>query len=87
MNGHYEPILLFFEVIILLSFRITISEEDGEFVFVRIDEWKQGSFHLFDLYKTTSQMASEMLVYEVEKVSRGAYKLEIDDRRKKFMMC
>lgn len=71
----------------MLSFRIIISEEDGDFVFVRIDEWKHGSWHLFDLYKTTSQMASEMLVYENEKVSRGVYKLEIDDRRKKFMMC
>jgi hypothetical protein len=70
----------------MLSFRITISKEDGEFVFVRIDEWKQGYWHLFDLYKTTSQMASSMLILEKEKVERGEFYLEIVDNREKFVM-
>ena len=70
----------------MLSFRITISKEDGEFVFVRIDEWKQGSWHLFDLYQTTSQMASSMLILEREKVERGEFYLEIVDNREKFVM-
>lgn len=70
----------------MLSFRITISKEDGEFVFVRIDEWKQGSWHLFDLYQTTSQNASSMLILEKEKVGRGEFYLEIVDNREKFVM-
>lgn len=73
-------------MIILLSFRITISKEDGGFVFVRIDEWKQGSWHLFNLYKTTSQMASSMLILEKEKVERGEFYLEIVDNRENFVM-
>ena len=73
-------------MIILLSFRITISKEDGEFVFVQIDEWKQGSWHLFDLFKTTSQNASSMLILEREKVKRGEFYLEVVDKREKFVM-
>lgn len=73
-------------MIILLSFRITISKEDDKFVFVRIDEWKHESWHLFDLYKTTSQMASEMLIYETEKARRGDFFLEVVDNREKFVM-
>ena len=70
----------------MLSFRITISKEDGVFVFVRIDEWKHGSWHLFDLYRTTSQMASSMLIYETEKARRGDFFLEVVDNREKFVM-
>ena len=40
----------------MLSFRIIISREDGEDVFVRIDEFKDGEYHFFDLYKTTAKM-------------------------------
>ena len=70
----------------MLSFRITISKEEGQFVFVRIDEWKHGSWHLFDLYKNTSQMASSMLIYETEKARRGDFFLEVVDNREKFVM-
>lgn len=77
--------LLFFGDI-MLSFRITISKEDGEFVFVRIDEWKQGYFYLFNLYRTTSKNASSMLILEREKVERGEFYLEIVDNREKFVM-
>ncbi len=70
----------------MLSFRITISKEDGNFVFVRIDELKDGEFHLFDLYKTTSQCASSMLILETEKARRGDFYLEIVDNREKFVM-
>ena len=70
----------------MLSFRITISKEDGEFVFVRIDEFKGGEYHFFDLYKTTSQMASSMLIYETEKARRGDFFLEVVDNREKFVL-
>lgn len=70
----------------MLSFRITISKEEGQFVFVRIDEWKHGSWYLFDLYRTTSQMASSMLIYETEKARRGDFFLEVVDNREKFVM-
>lgn len=70
----------------MLSFRITISKEDGEFVFVRIDEFKDGEYHFFDLYKTTSQGASSMLVLEREKARRGDFYLEIVDNREKFVI-
>ena len=33
----------------MLKFRITISKEDVEFVFVRIDEFKDGEYHFFEL--------------------------------------
>lgn len=71
---------------IMLSFRITISKEDGEFVWVRIDEFKEGEYHFFDLYKTTSQMASSMLIYETEKARRGDFFLEVIDNRERFVM-
>ena len=71
---------------IMLSFRITISKEDGEFVWVRIDEFKEGEYHLFDLYKTTTQMASSMLIYETEKARRGDFFLEVIDNRERFVM-
>lgn len=70
----------------MLSFRITISKEDGEFVWVRIDEFKEGKYHFFDLYKTTSQMASSMLIYETEKARRGDFFLEVIDNRERFVM-
>ena len=70
----------------MLSFRITISKEDGEFVFVRIDEFKEGEYHFFDLYKTTSQSASSMLILEREKARRGDFYLEVVDNREKFVM-
>lgn len=63
----------------MLSFRITISKEDGEFVFVRIDEFKDGEYHLFDLYRNTSQNASSMLILETEKARRGDFYLEVVD--------
>ena len=70
----------------MLSFRITISKEAGEFVWVRIDEFKEGEYHFFDLYKTTSQMASSMLIYETEKARRGDFFLEVIDNRERFVM-
>ena len=70
----------------MLSFRITISKEEGQFVFVRIDEFKDGEYHFFDLYKTTSQGASSMLVLEREKARRGDFYLEVIDRRERFVM-
>lgn len=70
----------------MLSFRITISKEDGEFVWVRIDEFKEGEYHFFYLYKTTSQMASSMLIYETEKARRGDFFLEVIDNRERFVM-
>ncbi|MBR2557339.1 MAG: hypothetical protein IKE95_03065 [Methanobrevibacter sp.] len=70
----------------MLSFRITVSKEDGEFVFVRIDELKDGEYHFFDLYKTTSQSASSMLILEREKARRGDFYLEVVDRRERFVM-
>ena len=70
----------------MLSFRITISKEDGEYVFVRIDEFKDGEYHFFDLYKTTAQSASSMLVLEREKARRGDFYLEVIDNRRKFVM-
>ena len=51
----------------MLSFCITISKEDGENVWVRVDELKNDGYHFFDLYKTTSQSASSMLILEREK--------------------
>ena len=73
-------------MIYVLSFRITISKEDGNMVFVRIEEWKQGAWHFFDLYKTTSQSASSMLILECEKARRGDFFLEVVDKREKFVM-
>ena len=70
----------------MLSFRITISKEDDDMVFVRIDEFKDGEYHFFDLYQTTSQSASSMLVLEYEKARRGDFYLEVVDNREKFVM-
>ena len=70
----------------MLSFRITISKEDGDFVFVRIDEFKGGEYHFFDLYKTTSQSVSSMLILEREKARRGDFYLEVIDNRRKFVL-
>lgn len=70
----------------MLSFRITISKEDGDMVFVRIDELKNDGYHFFDLYKTTSQSASSMLILEREKARRGDFYLEVVDNREKFVM-
>ncbi len=70
----------------MLCFRIIISKEDGDFVFVRTDEYKDGEYHFFDLYKTTSQNASSMLILEREKARRGDYYLEIIDNRCKFVL-
>ena len=70
----------------MLSFRITISKEDGEFVFVRIDEFKDSEYHFFDLYKTTSQNASSMLILEREKARRGDFFLEVIDNRERFVL-
>ncbi|WP_405283128.1 hypothetical protein [Methanobrevibacter sp.] len=69
-----------------MSFRITISKEDGDMVFVRIDELKNDGYHFFDLYKTTSQSASSMLILEREKARRGDFYLEVVDNREKFVM-
>lgn len=70
----------------MLSFRISISKEDGNMVFVRIDEFKDEEYHFFDLYKITSQNASSMLVLETEKARRGDFFLEVIDKREKFVM-
>ena len=70
----------------MLSFRITISKEDGEFVFVRIDEFKDGEYRLFDLYQTTSRNASSMLILEREKARRGDFYLDVIDNRCKFVL-
>lgn len=70
----------------MLSFRITISREDGENVWVRVDEFKEGEYHFFDLYKTTSQSASSMLILEREKARRGDFYLEVIDNRRKFVL-
>lgn len=70
----------------MLSFRITISKEDGDMVFVRIDELKNDGYHFFDLYKTTSQSASSILILEREKARRGDFYLEVVDNREKFVM-
>ena len=70
----------------MLSFRITISKEDGKDVFVRIDEFKDGECHLFDLYKISSQNASSMLILEREKARRGDFYLEVIDNRRKFVL-
>ena len=70
----------------MLSFRITVSKEDGENVWVRIDELKDGEYHFFDLYKTTSQNASSMLILEREKARRGDFYLEVVDNRTRFVM-
>ena len=70
----------------MLSFRITISKEDGEQVWVRVDELKDGEYHFFDLYKTTIQSASSMLILEREKARRGDFYLEVVDNRERFVM-
>ncbi len=70
----------------MLSFRITISKEDGENVWVRVDEFKDGEYHFFDLYKTSSQGASSMLILEREKARRGDFFLEVIDNREKFVL-
>ena len=70
----------------MLSFRITISKEDGENVWVRVDEFKDGEYHLFDLYKASSRSASSMLILEREKTRRGDFYLEIVDNRERFVM-
>ena len=70
----------------MLSFRISISKEDGNMVIVRIDEFKDGEYHFFDLFKTTSQNVSSMLVLEAEKARRGDFFLEVIDKREKFVM-
>lgn len=71
---------------LMLSFRIIISKEDGDFVFVRTDEYKDGEYHFFDLYKTASQNASSMLILEREKARRGDFYLEVIDNRRKFVL-
>lgn len=70
----------------MLSFRITISKECGDYVYVRVDELKNGEAHFFDLYKTTSQSASSMLILEREKARRGDFYLEVIDNRRKFVL-
>ena len=70
----------------MLSFRITISREDGENVWVRVDEFKEGEYHFFDLYKTSSQSASSMLILEREKARRGDFYLEVVDNREKWVL-
>ena len=70
----------------MLSFRISISKEDGNMVFVRIDEFKDGEYRLFDLYQTTSRNASSMLILEREKARRGDFYLDVIDNRCKFVL-
>ena len=70
----------------MLSFRITISKEDGENVWVRVDELKNDGYHFIYLYKTTTKCASSMLILEREKARRGDFFLEVIDRREKFVM-
>ena len=70
----------------MLSFRITISKEDGENVWVRVDELKNDEYHFLYLYKTTTQNASSMLILEREKARRGDFYLEVIDNRRKFVM-
>ena len=55
-------------------------------MWVRVDELKNDEYHFFDLYKTTSQNASSMLVLETEKARRGDFFLEVIDKREKFVM-
>ena len=70
----------------MLKFRITISKEDGEFVYLRVDELKNGEYHWFYLYKTTSKSVSSMLILEREKARRGDFYLEVVDNREKFVL-
>ncbi len=71
----------------MLSFKITITPKDGkETVYVRIDELKDGKWTLFDMYVTSSQNVSSMLILEREKREQGMYYLEIDDRRDYFVL-
>ena len=71
----------------MLSFKITITPKDGkETVYVRIDELKDGKWTLFDIYVTSSQNVSSMLILEREKREQGMYYLEIDDRRDYFVL-
>ena len=69
------------------SFKITITPKDGKStVYVRIDEMKDGTWSLFDMYVTSSQNASSLLVLEREKREQGMYYLEIDDQRDYFVI-
>lgn len=71
----------------MLSFKITITPKDGKStVYVRIDQWKDGRWALFDMYVTSSKNASSMLVLEKEKREQEMYYLEIDDRRDYFLL-
>lgn len=70
----------------MLSFRITISKEDGENVWVRVDELKNDEYHFLYLYKSTTQSVSSMLVLEREKARRGDFYLEVIDNRRKFVL-
>ncbi len=69
------------------SFKITITPKDGKStVYVRIDEMKDGTWSLFDMYVTSSKNASSLLVLEREKREQGMYYLEIDDQRDYFVI-
>ena len=53
---------------------------------MRIEEWEDGHWKLFDIFMIDSQDASSRLILERENVKNGLYNLEIDDRRTRFMM-
>ena len=78
----------FGESIMKKHFKITIIQNDGRDCTVNVEEWKNGHWSLFDIIlDVDSQMVSEMLVYEKEKVAQGMYALTVDDQRDHWMMC
>lgn len=68
-------------------FKITIIQNDGRDCTVKVEEWKNGRWALFDIFDADSQIVSEMLVYEKSKVAQGIYALTVDDQRDHWMMC
>ena len=68
------------------NFKITITPRGARLCSMRVEEWEDGRWKLLDIFMIDSQDASSRLVLEKEKVKKGLYKLEIDDRRTRFMM-
>ena len=70
----------------LKKFKITITPRGVRMCSMRIEEWKDGRWKLFDIFMIDSQDASSRLILERENVKNGLYDLEVDDRRTRFMM-
>ena len=71
----------------MLSFKITIKpKDDKSTVYFRIDELKNGSWSFFDMFVTSSQNASSLLILEKENCKNGLYDLIIDDERDYFII-